>query len=116
MGPGGSVVRKFFGCDEPASVPVFQMTCSACNGHGDGVCEKCGGGGYEVLFRCPASQSSAFGAQAVNAYQDWENGILPSAGGASDQAALFGDAMHVVKCERSKIQEALSTSKAKSGI
>ena len=93
QGPGGAVMRKMFGCEEPAEVPIFQRTCAACDGYTDGSCETCGGTGYEMLFRCPASQSGMVGAQAVRAYQDWENGILPSAGGMADQAATLGDVL-----------------------
>lgn len=108
QGAAGVVTRKLFGCDEPASMPIFQRTCPECDGYGDGSCDLCGGTGYEVLARCPMSQSSTLGFVAVNAFQAWEVGILPSAGGSADQSAIFGDVIQIVKGERFKIQEALS--------
>lgn len=108
QGPGGVLTRKLFGCDEPADVPIFQRTCSACDGYGDGSCDVCGGTGIEMMFRCPASQAGITGALAVRAYQDWERGILQSAGGMADQSATLHDVLHVVKAEKQKIEEALA--------
>jgi hypothetical protein len=56
------------------------------------------------LRRCPNSHASDDVAEALSGYHMLESGILPNAGGWSDQPELFARACDVINAERSTIE------------
>lgn len=82
------------------------MTCPKCHGRGGLDCEGCGGMGAALIHRCPQSQTSGEAVNALRAYQAWDKGIPPSAGGSCDQSAVFHDVVNVIQVERALINEA----------
>lgn len=91
--------RARWGCDAPLADPVVTLhPCPACGGH-DPECEHCSGTNDCPIFRCP---HAIVGQQHYELLRDCvrvENGILPDAGGWTDQAACFTAAWPIAQQE-----------------
>lgn len=121
-GPDAEALRDMEGCDftqrfgEPTidakgkvyeefkgHAPRMSITCTLCAGR-DASCPVCRGGGEEPVFQCPGTVCDIDTARVMQAYTDYQNGILPDAGGMYDQSAPFVDMMRVVGSELAALQ------------
>lgn len=114
VGPDAETIRKLYRCDLPhtfgepvpqeyrVGVPSVTITCTLCAGR-DGDCPVCLGSGEERVFRCAGSLSDADTNEFLGLWGDYQQGILPDAGGMSDQAAPFVELVRVAEAERGAI-------------
>ena len=85
-------------CWDTTESPQFEITCPWCRGKAE-VCEQCEGHGTIQFFRCKRSYWSAECDAVVRSFGMLEKGILPVAGGWSDQSAQWVDAVAIVERE-----------------
>lgn len=99
-------LRRQWGCDSPSESKVVEITCSACSGF-DPACPICGGGGTEVLYRCPTSMCTSDLSEAFACYSAFDaHGVLPVEGGYLAQSREFLSFVGVVNAERAEIERA----------
>jgi hypothetical protein len=93
-------------------VPVYVRTCEVCLGH-DPECVACEGKGESLRYRCPQSESGEVGHLVVRAAAQWQNGVLPAAGGWANQCAKLARLVDVASSERGKIEEGAAKQREK---
>lgn len=115
--PEKAQARKRWGCDNKSEYPVFDHTCSVCNGAGylsvDAPCSECEGVGMIVQYRCPtailraASVEVSRGIEAVvRAYIEYDSrNVLPFSGGFAEQSAAFAACCAILDSERGHYNE-----------
>jgi hypothetical protein len=97
------MLRKAWGCDAPATAPVFVTACPQCLGW-DPACSTCGGRGEVRHWRCPPSQTGPEARFVVDVYDALEAGVLPFDGlGWAELPDALVRALRVVGLERARI-------------
>jgi len=103
-------LRKRWGCDADAEIPVWVGTCEHCLGGG---CAECGMRGERPRMRCPASLSGWEGTRVVERAVAFDAGILPGPGCFGDQMHSGMAAINLVRSEQGKIERAMMDSAEK---
>lgn len=106
--------RTEWGCDlelDPETAePVDQFSCWRCKPfYEDPECTVCAGSGRWRVYRCPNVLLEGFELTAHQVCQDailLDTGILPAAGGWSDQAASWVAAVTFVAGQRAQYEAA----------
>lgn len=65
----------------------------------------CEGRGEKRLFRCAPSFMDEDTHQAMTAYRNHQQGILPGPGAWSEQTAVFARVLRIISGERSVLQQ-----------
>ncbi len=104
-------LRKKWGCDSDAQMPVWCGTCPACLGGG---CEACGQSGQRYHMRCPSSMSGWEGRRVIERVVAFENGILPGPGSYGEQMHTGMIAISLARSEQGRIERAMMESSRKS--
>ncbi len=106
--PGNEELREAWGCDAPASRPVWESTCPRCSGS-DGNCQRCEGTGEISHDRCPNSmvKEAGVGMQThidllMRSYSHYDRrNVLPVDGGWLDQSRSYLSCIDIIDSERS---------------
>ena len=93
-------LRLKWGCDRPSESPWDRINpCPFCGGDNDD-CPECKGSGRVPLYDCPNRVIRPEHRAMVEAVSMIRNhGILPDAGGWSDQAAMVSQCFGIVSSE-----------------
>lgn len=91
--------RTKWGCDQPAPLPVVDISpCPFCGG-ADDKCPDCHGTNHIGIHTCPRKLIQPIHTEMVMATLRVEEGILPDQGGWNDQSATFCRAYEVCIAE-----------------
>ncbi|MGA1609020.1 MAG: hypothetical protein ACO4CT_18695 [Planctomycetota bacterium] len=101
-----------WGCDEPATRPVFDIGCNRCLGS-DADCELCGGINRVPQYECPTAQmakANPLDRMSVDllmrSYIQLDSrSVLPVAGGFLEQTRGFAAACEIIDSERARIEQ-----------
>lgn len=91
-------MRAERGCDEPTERVQFEIDCPSCRGE-DAKCPDCEGYGKQQFHRCMHSMFGQQHLDIVRSVPFLECGVLPCAGGWTDQSATWVDAVGIVRSE-----------------
>jgi len=94
----GPALRKQWGCDEPTEHVQLLADCIVCGGKSP-TCKECKGTGKIEYFRCPNTLVTRDCIEVCRHTMLVEAGFLPVAGGVSEQAAVFIDALGIARSE-----------------
>ena len=94
-----------WGCDAPATEPVWMSTCPECLRY-DLECKRCGGTGEVVHFRCPRSSTDDEGRMAAALASYGSAGVLAALGGYGTQRARGSQLINLAVMEMNLIRDA----------
>ena len=105
--PGSELLRKSWGCDDPADHVVWESSCPRCSGTLPD-CGRCGGTGEVSYDRCPSAviDKSGRGLQMtldllLRAYSHYDRrNVMPMSGGWLDQSRSFLCGVDLIDSER----------------
>ena len=101
--PCGGAYDRCRTCEGTGKRVVFSVSCGCLAG-----CERCSGKGELPMFRCPGKLTAArpdvrAAFWACRQYED--HGVMPAAGGLSDQSQGFLDYLRIYQHERGLIEK-----------